>query len=213
MTECVIDLFSEQTVLNGFSDGIKSKDELCKLSRTLLHVCTNVRNAKLHSQDFAQVFGLACCEPIKAMFQRLERLARCVLHAFCSPPTSEGYDYDGPALNDNDVIFFSKFDGPDLMEKCLCRMMSESTWWKNEISDMLRKGASAALNHDKVTELSGLLGSSSLTSGSLSQALDLLKQVRDSTRSQQLAGIMDSFAETCSVHLYREFSSCFCVLV
>lgn len=193
-------------MLNGFSDGIKSKDALCELARTLLHVCTNVRNAEQHSHDFSEVFGLVCCTPIKAMLQRLERLARCLLHAFCSP-TAAGYD--GPALNDNDVIFFSKFDGNDLMEKCFCRMMSESTWWKNEISDMLRKGASAALNSDKVSELSGLLGSSSLTSRSLSQILDLLKQVRDSTRSQQLAGIMDNFAETCSVHLYREFSTCF----
>ena len=62
---------------------------------------------------------------------------------------------------------------------------------------MIKKGAGGVLNQDKLDELTSVLQAPSPSLSCLGTCMNLLKQVRESTRSQKLAAVMDDFADPC----------------
>lgn len=194
MSSAILDFFSEQNVLDCISAGIKQKNDLCNFANAVLDDVTKFRKLSSASEVFEAVYKSEACSPFVAMFGRLEQFSRCLLHIFCEPVV-EGYD--GKPLCDQDAFWITNYKGSQLMEKCISRLMEESEWWKAEVSDMIRKGAGAILNEDKVKDLSDSLspGSRVMSTSHLSQCHELLRAVRGSTRSQRLATIMENFAD------------------
>ena len=73
-------------------------------------------------------------------------------------------------------------------------MLEDDSWYKAELDDLLKKGASAPLVASKVSELSEILSDTTTYSWAhLRHASDLLKEVKTMCRSQKLANLLQKF--------------------
>lgn len=71
--------------------------------------------------------------------------------------------------------------------------MDDDSWYKKELTDMIKKGGSSVLAREKVEELKELLQQSNKTWSGLRQASELWQEVKGTCRSQKLASITSSF--------------------
>ena len=195
MTAIVLDMFTEEKVLDVLKQGVRAKRFLVSLASSIMTDCCNLRTLAEKDHVFQHIWSSDCSLPLKTLADRLENLSRCWLHCFCIAPPKA---YDGKATRDADVMFFYQYNGSDMLERCIRRMMNdEKCWWRGEVSEMIKKGAGGVLNQDKLDELTAALQAPSANLSCLGTCMNLLKQVRESTRSQRLAAVMDEFADSC----------------
>jgi hypothetical protein len=98
------------------------------------------------------------------------------------------------------------YDGQQLFERGVRRVFKDAAlWWSQEIADLKKTGGSTRLSQDKLTELKAILNNDSLDLSMISKASDILKEVRESTRSQLLVTLLRSFSvlrqHTCRLRL------------
>lgn len=173
--------------------GLTAKSAIVSFSQDVLGWCVKLRRVAESCDEFAAVWSSDILESFRSFHSRLESLARCLLHLFCTSPRN---DYDRPATKDADVLYFVNYAGLDLMEKQLKRLLGDGdTWWGIETKELIQKGAGSLLHEDKVADLQSMLtGDPVLSVSNLKQARETLQMIRGTTRSQRMSTVLDGFS-------------------
>ncbi len=175
--------------------GLRAKEQLVSFAQSFLHSRKTFRAMLNSCPSFEEVWMGDTCGPLKECQERMELVAKCLLHLFCVDPQS----YDRGNTVDADVLYFYQYKGQGMMEKAIRRLLTDpQTWYNKEVSDMISKGADSLLHQAKVEQLKALLKSSdqSFSFSALKQTTDLVKEVRGFVRSQRLATILGEFSDT-----------------
>ena len=100
-----------------------------------------------------------------------------------------------PVSTDVDVMYLTNYQGKDLMERSLRRILSEQgSWWATEIDDLIQKHAGGVLAQCKLDQINDLLSSETTgTWAMLTSATSTFADVKASCRSQRLGNIQDGF--------------------
>lgn len=183
----------------GFVCCIQARKDLVALAQAL--VVNHLSCTLDKSEPFATIWASFAMEPFVAMQGRLMKFALCILHLFCADPPS-----GSPEPTNADVYWFLNYDGQQLFERGVRRVFKDAAlWWSQEIADLKKTGGSTRLSQDKLTELKAILNNDSLDLSMISKASDILKEVRESTRSQLLVTLLRSFSvlrqHTCRLRL------------
>lgn len=186
---------SEEKAAAFLKTGAQNTDAFNEFAASLLHHCQEVKNLSSSSPVFEQVWCSPACAPLKEMYKRFEKVGRCFIHLCCGDAPE---NYEDDSIGDADVMFFYQYAGDAVMEKSLRRLFTNpETWFHREVLELIKKGAGAALNSDKVQELQQLLKSDQpKTPSFLKQVSHLVETVRNLTMSQKMANILGSFAIT-----------------
>lgn len=192
ISSSTLEFLSDEKVAEVVRMGVNAKEQLCAFAKSFLQCRQALVDAEKTCPAFAFIWESVCCKPWQKLSSCLEKFSLALLHLFCEQ-VPHGVSSD-PC--DQDVLYFTQYAGPDLFEKNVKRWFTdEDLWYDTEISEMVRLGAAALLHGDKVMELSKMLDAPVLSTPFLNQVAEILKTVREVTRSQRLAGIMQRFKE------------------
>ena len=150
-------------------------------------VCRNYQIMRQSSEEWKQ--QLEAVVPLNDCAEKIYLFSKCILHFFCAKCPS-GME----PVKDMDVLAFTSYTGDHGFMRSMKRLFTEAgSWWENESSEILRKGAGGILVAEKMSQLWSCL-TDEPTWGTLRQALGLLKEVRGSARSQQVCELLEKFS-------------------
>ena len=156
-----------------------------------LKVCQHFIAIQDSSDDFRLLFECPAAVPLKHALEKVNSCSRCLLHFFCTEvPDNMVHTLDA------DVMKFTTYAGDDAFMRSMRRLFTEeNSFWAQEASEIICKGASGILVAEKVSQLRSSLAE--LPSWSiLRQAHKLLKEVRGNARSQQVGDVLQKFSES-----------------
>ena len=174
IASCMLDSFSTEKVNQWMRNGLGSKGSLTNFAMFFLECMASLASSCKACSTFRFIWQGELCEPLACLVMRLGKVSRSLLH------------------------FFVQYAGDEYLERSMKRVYTDETlWWASEVADMIKKGAGALVNVDRMADLKVALAAdpSTMTLASLKSAAELFEKVRSSTRSQLLSGITASYCE------------------
>ena len=183
-------MFMEDMFIDMLKRGAAIKDGLEQLSLSMLSTLHKIEEEDKSNSTFHAVWTSPAMAPIAHILRIYKVLPRCLCHLLCID-LPEHF----PPTTDEDVYAPSNYDGQELFERSLRRVLKDpDLFWHGEINDLIKKGADTALSKLKVSEIQELLAKDSLSFQQMHRATELLGEIKNCVRSQKLGTLMSQFA-------------------
>ena len=172
------------------AEGPKAKPFLVEFATAVLKMFQEFQECT--ETTFKQFWKHEASQPIREIIRRLTDVMTCVLHIHCAE-MPDGYE----ASSDKSVMVFTKYSGPLILETAMrATLLEEGSWLANEVSEMVRTGASARMCEHKFQELKELLKTpwEYPAAKTIRQCCELHGQVKQALRPAMTVEVSKDFA-------------------